>query len=75
MDWKLVSAPGHRLVSCPTYPKTGFFGQYKLKTSEGLFITMLYKKTASFEYDFETHWLALTVRTVEMKMMAVETLS
>ena len=59
MDWKLVSAPGHRLVLHPHTPRQVSLDDARLKTSEGLFITMFYKKTASFEHDFETHWLSL----------------
>jgi len=49
MDRKLVSAPGHKLFLCPF-----------LWAIQGLKLVKdsLYKKTASFEYGFETHWLS-----------------
>ena len=54
MDWKLVSATGHRLVSRPYTLRQIYLGKLIHNTSKGSFLKMFSKQTASFECNFRS---------------------
>ena len=71
MDWKLVSATGHRLVSRPYTLRQIYLGKLIHNTSEGSFLKMFSKQTASFECNLEACCTTFTLWTVGTKTMVV----